>query len=71
MEIDAVVGAVVAAGAVVTKDVPDHALVVGNPGKITGWMCICGVKLTTNGKKATCPTCNKQYQVKNGSMKAV
>jgi len=63
--------AFIGAGAIVTKDVPDHALVVGNPGKITGWMCMCGVKLATNGKKATCPTCNKQYQVNNGSMKAV
>lgn len=61
----------IGAGTVVTKDVPDHALIVGNPGRITGWVCACGVKLTTKGKKATCPTCNKQYQVGNGGLKAV
>ena len=42
------------AGAVVTKDVPDYALVVGNPGKLTGWMCSCGVKLSFDGDAAAC-----------------
>ena len=37
--------AFVGAGAVVTKHVPDYALVVGNPGRITGWVCECGIKL--------------------------
>lgn len=63
--------AFVGAGAVVTKDVPDYALIVGNPGRITGWMCACGVKLTIKGKKATCPTCNMCYQASKGGLKAI
>lgn len=63
--------AFVGAGAVVTKDVADHALVVGNPGRGMGWMCQCGVKLLVKGKKAACPTCGKQYAVTAGSLKSV
>ena len=63
--------ALIGAGSVVTKDVPDHALVVGNPGLQTGWMCVCGVKLVIKGKQSTCPTCKKQYAVTANGMKAV
>ncbi|MEE9556919.1 MAG: Gfo/Idh/MocA family oxidoreductase [Candidatus Adiutricales bacterium] len=49
----------VGAGSVVTKDVPDHALVVGNPAVISGWMCECGVKLNEN---LICPACLSAYR---------
>jgi len=46
---------IIGAGAVITKDVPDYALVVGNPGKIIGWVNNEGEKLEfRNGKKSIC-----------------
>jgi len=51
--------AFVGAGAVVTKDVPDYALVVGNPARRIGWMCQCGIRLNEN---FTCPDCGTRYE---------
>jgi UDP-2-acetamido-3-amino-2,3-dideoxy-glucuronate N-acetyltransferase len=50
----------ICAGAVVTGDVPDHALVVGNPARQTGWMCACGERL--NGDSLACGACGKKYR---------
>lgn len=49
----------VGAGSVVTKDVPDYALVYGSPAKQHGWMCWCGVKLE---KDLHCTACGRKYR---------
>ncbi len=54
----------VGAGSVVTKDVPDYALVYGNPAKIKGWMCECGSKLNFKSERATCEKCDLNYTKK-------
>lgn len=54
--------AFVGAGSVVTKDVPDHALIYGNPARIQGWVCECGTKLEfAKAKRVKCSQCGKEY----------
>jgi len=50
--------ALVGAGSVVTKPVPNHALVYGNPAEHHGFVCVCGTKLDAN----KCKSCGKKYE---------
>lgn len=61
----------VGAGSVVTKDVPDFALIYGNPAEIHGWVCECGEKLPDEFSLATCDKCKKRYQKTNSIVKQV
>lgn len=64
--------AFIGAGAVVTKQVADYALVIGNPAKQTGWMSEYGHKLIFSKEGfATCPESQEKYQLKNGIVSKV
>ena len=58
----------VGAGAVVTRDVKDFALVVGNPAKQIGWMCQCGERLALTNNAATCGRCGTRYREQQGEL---
>ncbi len=52
----------IGAGSVITKDVPDYAIMYGVPGKIKGWMCECGRKLDTTEAEIVCGKCSQRYE---------
>jgi UDP-2-acetamido-3-amino-2,3-dideoxy-glucuronate N-acetyltransferase len=63
--------AFVGAGSVVIEDVPDYALVAGNPATIKGWMCQCGIRLHFEKNKAVCDTCGLKYHKKGNLIEII
>ncbi len=57
--------ALVGAGSVVTKSVPEYALMVGNPARQIGWVCVCGHRLASNKKSMKCGKCGRMCKAKN------
>ena len=59
--------AMIGAGSVVTKDVPEFALVVGNPARQIGWTCQCGIRLEFEKENARCRHCEWSYTLVSGN----
>jgi len=60
--------AMIGAGTVVTKDVPDYALVIGIPGKVVGWVSEAGKKLKFENGLAFCEKSGKRYKIENNKV---
>ncbi len=61
----------IGAGSVVTKNVPDYALIIGNPGKQTGWVSEYGHKLNFENNIAICPESQQKYKLINNTIEEV
>jgi acetyltransferase-like isoleucine patch superfamily enzyme len=58
--------ALVGAGAVVTRDVPERGIVAGNPARLRGFACDCGHPLTKRNSDFACPSCGREYRIPSG-----
>jgi acetyltransferase-like isoleucine patch superfamily enzyme len=66
----------VGAGSVVTADVPDYALVVGNPARVIGYVCECGKRLAVDYKnrkdgQVHCERCGKQFKIEASQLSVI
>lgn len=63
--------ALIGAGAVVTKNVPAHGVVYGNPARLRGYVCHCGEGLAFRARRAVCSRCGTRYQRGNAGVSRV